>query len=128
MIRQLIQALDEIGHINPILFIDEILSTGANGGGVRIGWYAGAAANGLRLLRAHGVRTWGYRMAYDSDRRWCMVRKRQAKWAVGLLRGAGYGVFEGPASPPIRPRTNWGAPAPAQGFAGLVAKLFIGSK
>lgn len=115
----------DLGHLNPILLIDEIISTSANGGGVRIGWYADAAAPAIRLLTAHGVKTWGYRMAHNPDRRWCKMRRQQATWAVGLLLGAGWGVFEGPASAPITPRTTWGVPAKPQGFAGLLASLLF---
>lgn len=122
----ILKPFDELGHLNPLLLIDELFSTSANGGGTRIGWYADAAFPAIKLLRAHGVRTWGYRMAYDPDRRWCKVRHAQAQWAVGLLKGAGYAVFDGPDSPPIAPRTTWGVPAPAQGMAGAIASAIIG--
>jgi hypothetical protein len=114
-------------ELNPILLIDELIATSANGGGTRIGWYAHAAAPAVRMLQAHGVKTWGYRMADKPDRRWCMVRRQQATWAVGLLLGAGWRVFDGPASAPVAPRTTWGVPARPQGLAGLLASLlFIG--
>jgi hypothetical protein len=117
----------ELGYLNPILLLDELIATINNGGGVRIGWYADAAADGVRVLRAHGVKTWGYRMAYDPDRRWCKVRRRQARWAVALLMGAGYGICDGPVDvAPVRPARTWGAPARAQGFAGLLGNLFMG--
>lgn len=76
-------------RLNPILLLDDILCTITNGGGVRIGWLASAAAPAARLLMEHGVKTWGYDMASNPDRRYCMVRRRQAKWAVALLRGLG---------------------------------------
>lgn len=118
----------DLGHFNPILLIDELFASANNGGGVRIGWYADAAAPAVRMLRAHGVRTWGYRMADNPGRRWCKVRRQQAAWAVGLLRGAGWAVFEGPASAPIAPRTTWGVPARSVGFSGLLAEwLFLGA-
>jgi hypothetical protein len=120
------RTVGELGHLNPILLLDELFATTINGGGVRIGWYADAAAPAVRLLRAHGVKTWGYRMAYDPDRRWCMVRRAQATWAVGLLKGAGYAICDGPDAPAIRTRSTWGVPAPAQGFVGLLANLIIG--
>lgn len=116
----------ELGNLNPILLIDELIATSANGGGVRIGWYADAAAPAIRLLTQHGIKTWGFRMATNPNRRWCKVRHAQARWAVGLLKGAGYTVIDGPDSPPIQPRTTWGVPARPQGFAGLIASLFIG--
>ena len=120
----ILKPLTELGHLNPILLIDELIATSANGGGVRIGWYADAAAPAVRMLTQHGVKTWGYRMAYDPDRRWCMVRHAQARWAVSLLKGAGYAVIDGPLdAPPIAPRTTWGVPARPQGFAGLVARV-----
>ncbi len=59
--------------------------------------------------------------AVQSGNYWC----KQARYAVGLLKGAGYPVFEGPPSPPIRPRTNWGAPAPGQGLNGIMEALFV---
>lgn len=126
LLRSFNRAIGDLGHLNPILLIDELIATGANGGGTRIGWYADEAATAVRLLRAHGVKTWGYRMAHDPDRRWCKVRHAQAQWAVGLLKGAGYGVFDGPNAPAIKTRSTWGVPAPAQGFAGLLATLIIG--
>jgi hypothetical protein len=124
--RELLHSIDEIGHLNPILLIDELIATSMNGGGVRIGWYASAAAPAVRMLTAHGVKTWGYRMAYNPDRRWCMVRRQQATWAASLLKGAGYAVIDGPLdAPPIQPRTTWGVPAKPQGFAGLLASLLF---
>jgi hypothetical protein len=111
---------------NPILLLDELLCTAANGGGVRIGWYAPEALSGVKLLRAHGVRCWGGAYARKPDRRWVTVRPAQAKWAAGLLRGAGYVVFEGPDADPIAPRTNWGAPAPGQGLNGIVESALTG--
>jgi len=52
-----------------------------------------------------------------------MVRHAQAKWAVALLRGAGYAVIEGPNARPVAPRTTWGAPVGASGLGGLAANL-----
>lgn len=71
--------------INPILLIDELISTALNGGGVPADAHAAAAAPAVRLLREHGVRTWGYRMARNPDRRWYLVRPAQARWAAGLM-------------------------------------------
>lgn len=127
LLRSVVNDLDRFGHLNPILLIDELIATSANSGGTRIGWYANGAAPAIRLLTQHGVKTWGFRMACNPDRRWCKVRHAQAAWAVGLLKGAGYAICDGPDSPPIKPRTTWGAPARPQGFAGLLASLlFIG--
>lgn len=64
-------------------------------------------------------------MADSPGRRWCMVRRQQATWAVGLLLGAGWAVFEGPVAPAIRPRTTWGVPARPQGLAGLVGAVIL---
>jgi hypothetical protein len=110
---------------NPVLLLDDILCTLANGGGVRIGWYADAAWPAIHLLRQHGVRCWAGNMAANPDRRWVKVRPKQARYAVGLLKGGGWAVFEGPPSPPIRPRTNWGAPAPGQGLNGGMEAVFL---
>lgn len=110
-------------RLNPLLLLDDILCTLANGGGVRIGWLADAAAPGVQLLKAHGVRTWGYDMARNPDRRYCLVRPAQAAWAVGLLKGAGFGVVAGPDAPAVTPRSSWGAPAPGVGLGGLTAAL-----
>lgn len=95
-------------RLNPILLLDDILCTITNGGGVRIGWLASAGAPAARLLMEYGVKTWGYDMASNPDRRYCMVRPRQAKWAVALLRGAGYAVIEGPDAKLVTPRSTWG--------------------
>jgi hypothetical protein len=110
-------------RLNPILLLDDILCTITNGGGVRIGWIASTGAPAARLLMEHGVKTWGYDMASKPDRRYCMVRPRQAKWAVALLRGAGYAVIEGPGAKPVAPRSTWGAPVGASGLGGLAANL-----
>lgn len=110
-------------RLNPILLLDDLLCTATNGGGVRIGWVAGEAATAIRLLRSHGVRSWGYDVARNPDRRFCLVRPAQARWAVGLLKGAGFAVIEGPDAAPIAPRTNWGVPAPGVGMGGLAAAL-----
>lgn len=72
---------------NPIDWIDYMLCTIVNGGGERIGWYAPEALSGIRLLRSHGVRTWGVDSKQNPDRRYVTVRRRQARWAVGLLMG-----------------------------------------
>lgn len=111
---------------NPVLLLDELLCTAMNGGGVRIGWYAPEALSGVKLLRAHGIRCWGGDWKRNPDRRWAVVRPAQAKWAVGLLMGAGYVVFEGPAAHPIAPRTTWGAPAPGQGLNGIIEAALTG--
>jgi hypothetical protein len=112
---------------NPIDWIDYMLCTVANGGGVRIGWYAPEALSGVKLLRSHGVRCWGGDYASNPDRRWTTVRPAQAKWAAGLLMGAGYVVFEGPTDArPIVTRTTWGAPAPGQGLDGVVEAVLTG--
>lgn len=109
---------------NPILMLDDLLCTAANGGAVRIGWIASTAAPAIRHLQAHGIRTWGYAMATNPDRRYCLVRPAQARWAVSLLKGAGIPVIEGPTAAPVAPSTTWGAPAPAVGLGGLAARLF----
>ena len=108
---------------NPILWLDDLLCTAANGGAVRIGWLAVSAAPALRVLTVHGVRTWGYAVGRNPDRRYCLVRPAQARWAVALLRGAGFSVIEGPAAAPVRPARAWGKPAPGVGLGGLVASL-----
>lgn len=111
-------------RLNPILLLDDLLCTAANGGrGVRIGWLADSATAGVQLLQAHGVRSWGYDMARNPDRRYCLVRPAQAAWAVGLLKGAGFGVVAGPDAPAVAPRSSWGVPAPGVGLGGLVASL-----
>lgn len=112
-------------RLNPILLLDDLLCTDANGGGVRIGWYAGAAWPAIKLLREHGVRCWGGDMADKPDRRWVMVRPAQARWAVALLKGAGWGVFEGPNAEAVSPATTWGAPAPGQGLNGVMEAIFL---
>jgi hypothetical protein len=61
-------------RLNPILLLDDILCTITNGGGVRIGWLASAGSPAARLLMEYGVKTWGYDMASNPDRRYCMVR------------------------------------------------------
>lgn len=111
-------------RLNPILLIDDLLCTAANGGGVRIGWMASAAAPAVALLTEYGVRTWGYDMAANPERRYCLVRPAQAAWAVALLRGAGYAVIEGPDAKPVAPTAAWGAPAPGVGLGGAAARLF----
>lgn len=109
-------------RLNPILLLDDLLCTAANGGAVRIGWLADAAAPAVRVLQAHGVRSWGYDMA--EGRRFCLVRPAQARWAVSLLKGAGFAVVEGPDVDPVTPASTWGAPAPGVGLGGLAASLF----
>lgn len=112
-------------RLNPILLLDDILCAAANGGrGVRISWMAGAAWPAVEVLRAHGVRVWGAEMHSNPERRSCLVRPAQARWAVGLLKGAGAAVVEGPDAAPIAPRSNWGAIAPGQGLAGVAHDIF----
>lgn len=109
-------------RLNPILLLDDLLCTAANGGAVRIGWLADAAAPAVRVLQSHGVRSWGYDM--EDGRRFCLVRPAQAKWAVSLLKGAGFTVVEGPDAAPVAPASSWGVPAPGVGLGGLAASLF----
>lgn len=110
-------------RLNPILLLDDLLCTTANGGAVRIGWLADAAAPAVRVLQSHGVRSWGYDM--EEGRRFCLVRPAQAKWAVSLLKGAGWVVFEGPDADPVAPASSWGAPAPGQGLNGIMEAIFL---
>ena len=64
-------------------------------------------------------------MATNPDRRWVNVRPAQAKWAVALLKGAGWGVFEGLDADAVTPSSTWGAPAPGQGLNGLMEAVFL---
>ena len=116
------------GRIDPIKWIDDMLASAVNGRGVRIEWIGGLpGAEGELLLRSYGVRCW--RRAYDHEREerfGVHVRPSQAKFAAGLLGGAGCAVVVGPRVAPIRPASAWGVAAPAQGLSGLLVDFLGG--
>lgn len=113
-------------RIDPIKWLDDLLCSAVNGRGVQVVWVGGqTGAEGEVLLRSFGVRCWGRVYDYDREGRFGVtVRRRQANYAAGLLLGHGFCVVSHPHARPIRPRTSWGKPAPAQGFAGAVVGLF----
>jgi hypothetical protein len=121
--------MNPLRYFDPLKWIDDLLCTLHNGGGVRLEWLGGLdGADAERMLRAHGVKVWGRLYAFeDGDRYGLTVRKAQAKWAAGLLAGHGCAVLVGPKAKPVRPRYNWGAPAPAQGFGGAVVEMLGGA-
>lgn len=114
-----------LSKIDPLKWLDDLLCMSANGQGTYIEWIGPTGDAIEMMLRAHGIRVWS--RSYDYDREQCYgvhVRPAQAKFAAGLIAGHGGVVVVGPPSPPIRPRTTWGAPAPAQGLAGIIVGLF----
>lgn len=107
--------------LDPIKMIDDLYTTSRNGRGVLIEWDANVhtGAEVESFLRSYGVAC--YARKYPAGGvAGCHVRKRQAAFADGLLRGAGFAVLSKQLSKPITPRTQWGVPAKAQGFGGLV--------
>lgn len=113
--------MNPLQWLDPIKWIDDLYTTSRNGRGVLIEWdsncHTGAEVESF--LRSYGVKCYARR--YPSNGvAGCHVRTAQAKFADGLLRGAGFAVLSKQLSKPITPRTQWGVPAKAQGFGGLV--------
>ena len=111
--------------LDPIKWIDDIYTIARNGRGVLIQWdstvHTGAEVEAF--LRSYGIKC--YSRQYPAGGiAGCHVRTDQAKWADGLLRGAGFAVLSKQLSKPISPRSQWGVPARAQGFGGMVGDLF----
>jgi len=115
--------LDFLKWFDLIKFVDDIYTTSRNGRGVLLEWDAtiNSGAEVEQLLRSYGVKVYGRKYPTRSEPiSGCHVRKSQAKFADGLLRGAGIAVLSERLSKPIKPKESWGAPAPAQGLGGLV--------
>lgn len=113
--------------IDPIKWVDDLFCSARNGRGTRIEWIGAAGFDGELLLRRYGIRVWGRGYDHDGENRFSVhVRPAQAKFAAGLLAGAGCAILEGPSSAPIRPASAWGAPAPAQGLAGALVDMMSG--
>lgn len=115
-------------EFDPVKWVDDLICSIANGPGERIEWIGQSGADGEMLLRAYGVRVWGRTYDYGRETHYGVtVRRRQARWAAGLLAGHGFCVVRPAHVRPICPRTAWGVDAPAQGLAGAIVGLF-GSK
>lgn len=120
---------DLMQMIDPVKWIDDAVTMSANGDSVLLLWNSNAhtGAQVERLLRSYGVAVYGRRYPTSDDPvAGCHVRKAQAKFADGLLRGHGVVVLSPQLSPPIRPRWRWGVDAKPQGFGGVVGDLLFG--
>ena len=117
--------------VDPGKLIDDLYTRGKNGGGVLLEWDAGAtdgAPSDIEaLLRSYGVKV--YARQYPRKHggvAGCHVRRAQAKYADGILRGHGVPVLSKQLSKPIRPRRRWGVMAKPQGFAGWMNDAIFG--
>lgn len=117
--------MNPLQWLDPIKWIDDAFTTAANGRGVLLQWDSRAhtGAEVEAFLRSYGVKVYARRYPANGVAG-CHVRREQAKYADGLLRGAGFAVLSKPLSKPISPRSQWGVPARAQGFGGIVGDLF----
>lgn len=117
--------MNSLFQIDPIKWVDDAITSAANGRGTYIEWIGTPGQEIELMLRAHGIRVWARK--YDYDRQNCYgvhVRPRQAHWAAGLIEGYGGTVVVGPRVRPIRPRRTWNKPAPAQGLAGALVQAW----
>jgi hypothetical protein len=117
---------DLMQMVDPVKWVDDAVTMGANGESVLLLWdstvHTGAEVE--RLLRSFGVACYGRKYPMSDDpTAGCHVRTAQAKYADGLMRGAGFAVLSRQLSPPIRPARQWGVPAKAQGLGGVVGDL-----
>jgi hypothetical protein len=117
---------DLLQMIDPVKWADDAVTGAANGEGVLLTWdsttHTGADVE--RLLRSYGVACYGRKYPLSDDpTAGCHVRKAQAKYADGLLRGHGVAVLSPQLSAPIRPRHRWGVDAKPQGFGGIVGDM-----
>lgn len=116
-----------LARIDPIKWVDDLFCSARNGRGVRLEWIGRDGWDGEQLLRSYGVRVWARGYDYENEQRYSLtVRAAQAKFADGLLRGAGFAVVSPQLSPPITPRSSWGVPAAPQGLAGWLQEIAIG--
>ena len=118
---------DLLQWFDPIKWLDDLYTTARNGRGVLITWDANChtGAEVEAFLRSWGIRVYGRKYRTSTDPTCgCHVRKRQAAFADGLLRGHGYAVLSPPLSKPIRPNRQWGVSAPSQGLGSMVGDLF----
>lgn len=117
--------MNPLQWLDPIKWLDDLYTTSRNGRGVLIEWdsncHTGAEVEAF--LRSWGIKCYGRKYPAGGVAG-CHVRNAQAKFADGLLRGAGFAVLSKPLSKPITPRSSWGVPAKAQGFGGIVGDLF----
>ena len=117
---------DLLQMFDPIKWVDDALTTGANGRGVLIEWDSNAhtGAEVESLLRSYGVAVYARKYRTSNDPAiGCHVREAQAAFADGLLRGHGVAVLSPVLSPPIQPKHRWGVPAKPQGFGGVVGDM-----
>lgn len=119
--------LDLITWFDPLKWIDDAYTIGRNGRGVLLEWHAasvtGAQVEGL--LRRYGIKVYARKYPNKRDKiAGCRVPSAQAKFADGILRGAGIPVMSRKLSEPIKPRTEWGVTAKAQGIAGMLGDLW----
>lgn len=106
---------------DPIKWLDDLYTIARNGRGVLLTWdsQAHTGAEVEAFLRSWGIRC--YARQYPSNGvAGCHVRSRQAVFADGLLRGHGFVVLSPQLSKPITPSSQWGVPAKATGFGGVV--------
>jgi hypothetical protein len=79
------------------------------------------------LLRSYGVRVFARQYPRKHGGvAGCHVRRAQAKYADGILRGHGVPVLSKQLSRPIRPRRRWGVMAKSSGFAGWMNDALFG--
>ncbi len=118
--------------VDPGKLIEDLYTRSKNGG-VLLEWDAGAtdgAPSDIEaLLRSYGVKV--YARQYPRKHggvAGCHVRRAQAKYADGILRGHGVPVLSKQLSKPIRPRRRWGVMAKSQGFAGWMNDALFGGE
>ena len=117
--------------VDPGKLIDDLYTRFRNGGGVLLEWDAqatdGAPSDVEALLRSYGVRVFARQYPRKHGGvAGCHVRRAQAKYADGILRGHGVPVLSKQLSRPIRPRRRWGVMAKSSGFAGWMNDAIFG--
>jgi len=114
---ELLQLLDVAGWIDKIR---------RGGKGHKITWQR-ELHNGTEVeafLRSYGVRIIDRQLATKRREPGVYVSDKQAKYADGLLRGAGFAITSVQLSPPIAPRHRWGSAAKDDTAGGLYANIF----
>jgi hypothetical protein len=107
--------------LNPLLLFDRLRRAGR---GALLTWPRGAhtGAQVESFLRSYGVRILDRKVSGDEHGVW--VSDKQAKYADGLLRGAGFAITSAPLSKPIAPRHRWGRAAKSVGIVGAIGDMW----
>lgn len=106
--------------IDPVKWLDDLLTSLFHGRGVMLTWPRSAATGAQveMMFRRYGIRVYHRQYTDNNDRPYGVtVRKEQEKWARYLLD-----TYLASGAMP----KEWGVPAPPSGFGGMVVDWLSG--